>query len=130
MSVFAHCLEVLDVGEAYDIGQDILKSDEFSKIIASNAALAKKTLVNLYVHLICHGSYRYAEKLKRGIDNFLTEWDMSEKIILHIFEKFSLYRQEKNPELLSEIQDDIQILNRFGATGMAKRMTLFIEKFC
>ena len=41
MSVFAHCLEVLDVGEAYDIGQDILKSDEFSKIIASNAALAK-----------------------------------------------------------------------------------------
>ena len=130
MSVFAHCLEAIDDAEVYDIGQDILKSDEFSKIIASNAALAKKTLVNLYVHLICHGSYRYAEKLKRGIDNFLTEWDMSEKIILHIFEKFSLYRQEKNPELLSEIQDDIQILNRFGATGMAKRMTLFIEKFC
>jgi|UniRef100_UPI0032424903 Rgg/GadR/MutR family transcriptional activator len=130
MSVFAHCLEAIDDAEVYDIGQDILKSDEFSKIIDSNATLAKKTLVNLYVHLICHGSYRYAEKLKQGINDLLTEWDMSEKIILHIFEKFSLYRQEKSPELLAEIQDDLQILNRFGATGMAKRMTLFIKKYC
>lgn len=130
MSVFAHCLETIDDAEVYDIGQDILKSDEFSKIIDSNATLAKKTLVNLYVHLICHGSYRYAEKLKQGINDLLTEWDMSEKIILHIFEKFSLYRQEKSPELLAEIQDDLQILNRFGATGMAKRMTLFIKKYC
>ena len=130
MSVFAHCLEAIDDAEVYDIGQDILKSDEFSKIIDSNATLAKKTLVNLYVHLICHGSYIYAEKLKQGINDLLTEWDMSEKIILHIFEKFSLYRQEKSPELLAEIQDDLQILNRFGATGMAKRMTLFIKKYC
>ena len=130
MSVFAHCLEAIDDAEVYDVGQDILKSDEFSKIIDSNATLAKKTLVNLYVHLICHGSYRYAEKLKQGINDLLTEWDMSEKIILHIFEKFSLYRQEKSPELLAEIQDDLQILNRFGATGMAKRMTLFIKKYC
>lgn len=130
MSVFAHCLEAIDDAEVYDIGQDILKSDEFSKIIDSNATLAKKTLVNLYVHLICHWSYRYAEKLKQGINDLLTEWDMSEKIILHIFEKFSLYRQEKSPELLAEIQDDLQILNRFGATGMAKRMTLFIKKYC
>ena len=130
MSVFAHCLEAIDDAEVYDIGQDILKSDEFSKIIDSNATLAKKTLVNLYVHLICHGSYRYAEKLKQGINDLLTEWDMSEKIILHIFEKFSLYRKEKSPELLAEIQDDLQILNRFGATGMAKRMTLFIKKYC
>ncbi|XOQ37375.1 MAG: HTH cro/C1-type domain-containing protein [Lactococcus sp.] len=130
MGIFAHCLEVLDDAEAYDIGQDILKSDEFSKIIASNAALAKQTLVNLYVNLVCHGSYGYAEKLKRGMDDYLTEWDISEKIILHIFEKFSLYRQEKSPEFLAEIQDDIQILNRSGAMGMAKRLTLFIKKYC
>ena len=130
MGIFAHCLEVLDDAEAYDIGQDILKSDEFSKIISSNAALAKQTLVNLYVNLVCHGSYRYAEKLKRSMADYLTEWDMSERIILHIFEKFSLYRQEKSPELLAEIQNDIQILNRFGITGVARRMTLFIKKYC
>lgn len=130
VGLFSHCLEALDDDEVYDIAQDILKNDEFSKIIASNAYLTKKMLVNLYVHLICHGSYRRAEKLKKDIDVFLTEWDMEEKIILHLFEKFSFYRQEKSPELLVEIQDDIQILNRFGATGMAKRMAMFIEKYC
>lgn len=64
---------------SYDIGQDILKSDEYSKIITANAETVKKTLLNLYVHLVCHSSYRYADKLKESINQFITEWDIEEK---------------------------------------------------
>lgn len=130
VNVFTQCLEVLEDADAYDIGQDILKSDEYSKIITANAETVKKTLLNLYVHLVCHSSYRYADKLKESINQFITEWDIEEKIILYLFEKFSLYKQEKSPELLEEIQDDIQNLTRYGATGIAKRLAMFIEKSC
>jgi Rgg/GadR/MutR family transcriptional activator len=128
VSIFSQCLEVLDDSEVYDIGQDIFKSDEFSKIIDANLELVKKTLLNLYVHLICRGSYRHAEMLREKIDSLTTEWDMEEKIVLYLFEKFSLYKKEKSPELLQVIQDDIQNMNRYGATGMAKRIAMFIEK--
>ncbi|GFH43426.1 transcriptional regulator [Lactococcus hodotermopsidis] len=130
VSFFAKCLEALDDDEAFDIGQDILENHKFSSILSGNAEVTKKTLVNLYVHLICHGSHRRAERLKDKFDDFLTEWDMEEKILLHFFENVSFYKQGKSPELLKEIQDDIQTLEKFGATGMAKRIAMFIEKYC
>ena len=87
------CLEILDEDEVYDLGQDMLASDELSQIIAFNDEVVKKTAINLYFYLISKGWYRRAERIEKKIDELLTEWDMEEKISLHIFKKFLKYKK-------------------------------------
>ncbi|GHU38750.1 hypothetical protein FACS1894192_11110 [Bacilli bacterium] len=101
-----------------------------SAIIAFNSEIVKKTAINLYVYLISKGWYRRAEKIEEELDKFLTEWDMEEKISLHIFKKFAKYKKEKSPELLEEIQDEIEMLKKLGVTGIANRFAMDIERYC
>ena len=105
----------------------MLASDELSQIIAFNDEVVKKTAINLYFYLISKGWYRRAERIEKKIDELLTEWDMEEKISLHIFKKFLKYKQEKSPKLLEEVQSDIQMLKQLGATGIADRFAIDIE---
>lgn len=130
VNIFGMCLEILDEKEVYDVGQDMLKSHELSQIIAFNGEIVKKTAVNLYVYLICKGWFRRAENIGKELDKLLTEWDMEEKISIHIFKKFATYKKEKRPELLKEVQGDIQTLKKLGAVGMANRLAMDIEKYC
>ena len=127
VNIFGMCLEILDEDEVYDLGQDMLTSDELSQIIAFNDEVVKKTAINLYFYLISKGWYRRAERIEKKIDELLTEWDMEEKISLHIFKKFLKYKQEKSPKLLEEVQSDIQMLKQLGATGIADRFAIDIE---
>ena len=127
VNIFGMCLEILDEDEVYDLGQDMLASDELSQIIAFNDEVVKKTAINLYFYLISKGWYRRAERIEKKIDELLTEWDMEEKISLHIFKKFLKYKQEKSPKLLEEVQSDIQMLKQLGATGIADRFAIDIE---
>ena len=130
VNIFGMCLEILDEDEVYDLGQDMLASHELSQIIASNGEIVKKTAINLYVYLISKGWYRRADKIEEELDKLLTEWDMEEKISLHIFKKFAQYKKEKSPELLEEVQSDIEILKKLGATGIANRFAMDIERYC
>ena len=70
------------------------------------------------------------ERIEKEINKLLTEWDIEEKISLHIFKKFAQYKKEKNSELLKEVQSDIDMLKKLGATGMANRFAMEIEKYC
>lgn len=88
VNIFGMCLEILDEDEVYDLGQDMLASDELSQIIAFNDEVVKKTAINLYVYLISKGWYRRAEKIEKEFDTLLTDWNIEEKISLHIFKTF------------------------------------------
>ena len=74
VNIFGMCLEILDEDEVYDLGQDMLASDELSQIIAFNDEVVKKTAINLYVYLISKGWYRRAEKIEKEFDTLLTDW--------------------------------------------------------
>ena len=39
-------------------------------------------------------------------------------------------KKEKSPELLEEVQSDIEILKKLGATGIANRFAMDIERYC
>ena len=130
VKILGRCLEILDDDEIYDLGQDMLASQELSQIIAFNGKIVKKTAINLYVYLIFKGYYIRAERIEKEINKLLTEWDLEEKISLHIFKKFAQYKNEKNSELLKEVQSDIDMLKKLGATGMANRFAMEIEKYC
>ena len=130
VKILGRCLEILDDDEIYDLGQDMLASQELSQIIAFNGKIVKKTAINLYVYLIFKGYYIRAERIEKEINKLLTEWDIEEKISLHIFKKFAQYKKEKNSELLKEVQSDIDMLKKLGATGMANRFAMEIEKYC
>ena len=121
ISIFNRCLALLDEEEVYDLGQDMLDSEELSVLFIQNSDGVKKTAINLYIFLISKGWYRRAERIKEILDDFITEWDLEEKISLHIFKKVSRYKQKNNPELLIDIQDDIDRLRKFGAVGIAER---------
>lgn len=130
VNIFGMCLEILDEEEVYDLGQDMLASHELSKIIAFNGEIVKKTGINFYVYLISKGWYTRAEQIEKELDKLLTEWDMEEKISIHIFKKFAQYKKERSPELLREVQDDIQGLKKLGANGIANRFAMDIERYC
>lgn len=127
--IFGLCLKAFDDDDIYDLALDMLKSNELLQLVASYAELVKKTLVNLYVYFVCENRYAYARKIKSEIVSLINEWDMEAKIILHIFGNFAIFKQEKSPELLDEIQGDIQVLRKFGVIGLANRVAMFIEKY-
>ncbi len=127
VNIFGMCLEILDEDEVYDLGQDMLASNELTQIIAFNGEIVKKTAINLYFYLISKGWYRRAEKIEKEFDTLLTDWNIEEKISLHIFKTFLKYKQEKSPKLLEEVQSDIQMLKQLGATGIADRFAIDIE---
>ena len=122
------CLEVLSLKEAYYLGLEMLDSDELSNLLDSHANDVKKSLVNLYVHMVCNDQYVRASRIKNELDDILEAWDMEEKIIVYIFETFSKFKQEKSSELFEEIQSDIQVLKKFGVTDFAKRIEMFMAK--
>lgn len=124
VNIFGMCLEILDEEEVYDLGQDMLASHELTQIIAFNSEIVKKTGINLYVYLIAKGWYRRAENIEKELSKLLTEWDMEEKISIHIFKKFAQYKKEKSPDLLKAVQDDIQSLKNLGAVGIANRFAM------
>lgn len=126
--IFGLCLKAFDDEDVYDLGLDMVKSDELSHLIDSHAELVKKTLVNLYVHFICKNRYTYARKIKEKLEELINEWDMEAKIIIHLFSNFAIFKQEKSPELFEEIQGDIQVLKKFGVIGLANRIAIFMER--
>lgn len=130
VNIFGMCLEILDDEDVYDLGQDMLTSHEMTQIITFNGEIVKKTGINLYIYLITKGWYRRAENIEIELGKLLTEWDMEEKISIHIFQTFAKYKKERSPELLKAVQDDIQSLKNLGAVGIAKRFTTEIEKHC
>lgn len=129
ISLLGLCLEAIDIVEMYDIAQDLLYKDEFLELLSEHEMSVKKALINIYVHLICKGKLTKAENLERDLNEHLTEWDMEERIIFYVFKNILQYKREKKIELLKEIQDDIQCLRKFGATGMATRFELFLKNF-
>ncbi|GAB2021911.1 Rgg/GadR/MutR family transcriptional regulator [Pseudolactococcus yaeyamensis] len=129
VSIFGMCLDAFDEVEVYELSLELLKRNEFSQLITYHTEVVKKTIQNVYVHLICKGWYVRAERIAEELEKLLTDWDMEEKILFYIFRKFAKFRQEKNLELLKEIQDDIQILKRFGVAGVATRIEMIIENY-
>lgn len=45
------------------------------------------------------------------------------------FKKVFKYRQEKNPELLPEIDQDLQNLKNLGAFGLARMIDIFLTNY-
>ena len=45
------------------------------------------------------------------------------------FKKVLKYRQEKNPELLPEIDQDLQNLKNLGAFGLARMIDIFLTNY-
>ena len=128
IDVFSNCLEALSLKEAYYLGLEMLDCDELSNLLYSHADVVKRTLVNLYVHMVCNEQYTRANRIKNELEELLDAWDMEGKIIVSIFETFSKFKQEKSSELFEEIQSDIQVLKKFGIVDLAKRIEMFMAK--
>ncbi|GAB2022388.1 Rgg/GadR/MutR family transcriptional regulator [Pseudolactococcus yaeyamensis] len=128
ISVFGMCLESLDTDIVYQLGLQLLKKDKF-RILPYNARIAKRTLVNVYVYMVLHGRFIYADEFEKKLATLLKVADTEEKITVQIFRKISKYRQEKEPELLMEIDRDIQNLKDLGATGLARMVESFLVSF-
>ncbi|MDR1567820.1 MAG: hypothetical protein LBS33_04000 [Streptococcaceae bacterium] len=127
--VFGLCLKAFDDEDVYELGLEMIKSNELSHLIGSHAELVKKTLVNLYVHFVCRSRYTYASKIKEKLETMIDGWDMEAKIILYLFSCFATFKQEESPELLDELQGDLQILKKFGAIELADRIGMFLKKY-
>lgn len=127
VNIFGMCLDILDEDDVYDLGQDMLSSRELPQLLLLNNEAVKKTAINFYIWLITRRQYRCAERIEKELENLLTEWDVEEKISLHIFKKFLCAMKGKSPELLEEVQSDIACLRKLGATGVANRFAMCIE---
>ncbi|MDR1606166.1 MAG: hypothetical protein LBS41_03530 [Streptococcaceae bacterium] len=127
--VLGLCLKAFDDDDIYDLALDMIKSNDLSRLVASHEELVKKTLLNIYVYFICMNRYEYSRKIKAEIESLINEWDMEAKIILHIFGTFATFKQKDSPELLDEIQGDIQVLKKFGVTGLADRLVMFMKRY-
>lgn len=127
--IFGLCLKAFDDEDAYDLALDMIKSNNLSRLVASHAELVKKTLINIYVYFVCRNRYAYARKIKSKIETIIDEWDIEAKIIIHMFSNFATFKQEKSSELLNEIRSDIKVLKKFGVTGIADRLTMFMKRY-
>lgn len=94
IDVFGMCLEALDTELVYQLGKQLTKKDKF-RILPYNAYIVKRTLVNVYVYMILHGRFIYADEFEKELDSLLKSTDTEEKIAVHIFKKVLKYRQEK-----------------------------------
>ena len=128
-TVFSMCLEALDTNLVYQLGLQLIEKNEFYKILPYNAQIVKRTLVNVYVYMILRGYFVYADEFEKRLNRLLKPTDTDEKIAVQIFKKFLIYRQRKEPELLSEIARDIQILKDLGAQGLAERIEIFLFNY-
>lgn len=128
IDVFGMCLEALDTELVYQLGKQLTKKDKF-RILPYNAYIVKRTLVNVYVYMILHGRFIYADEFEKELDSLLKSTDTEEKIAVHIFKKVFKYRQEKNPELLPEIDQDLQNLKNLGAFGLARMIDIFLTNY-
>ncbi|WP_314087064.1 hypothetical protein [Pseudolactococcus chungangensis] len=128
IDVFGMCLEALDTELVYQLSKQLTKKDKF-RILPYNAYIVKRTLVNVYVYMILHGRFIYADEFEKELDSLLKSTDTEEKIAVHIFKKVFKYRQEKNPELLPEIDQDLQNLKNLGAFGLARMIDIFLTNY-
>lgn len=128
MDVFSNCLDVLDIKTAYYLGLEMLESDELSKLLYDHGYIVKRTLANLYVHLIKHDYYTFANTIKSELSKLFNTWDMEGKIIIYMFDTFASYKRRKSAKLFETIQQDIQSLKRFGATALAESIEMLMEK--
>lgn len=128
IDVFGMCLEALDTELVYQLSKQLTKKDKF-RILPYNAYIVKRTLVNVYVYMILHGRFIYADEFEKELDSLLKSTDTEEKIAVHIFKKVLKYRQEKNPELLPEIDQDLQNLKNLGAFGLARMIDIFLTNY-
>lgn len=128
IDVFGMCLEALDTELVYQLSKQLAKKDKF-RILPYNAYIVKRTLVNVYVYMILHGRFIYADEFEKELDSLLKSTDTEEKIAVHIFKKVFKYRQEKNPELLPEIDQDLQNLKNLGAFGLARMIDIFLTNY-
>ncbi|MDN5411256.1 MAG: hypothetical protein L0F95_02440, partial [Lactococcus sp.] len=126
--VFSNCLDVLDIKTAYYLGLEMLESDELSKLLYAHGYIVKRTLANLYVHLIRHDYYTFANTIKSELSKLFNTWDMEGKIIIYMFDTFASYKRRKSAKLFETIQQDIQSLKRFGATALAESIEMLMEK--
>lgn len=129
VNIFGMCLEALNTELVYQLGLQLAEKDNFYKDLPYNAQVVKKTVVNLYVHMILHGRFAYADIFEKNLELLLRVSDTEERIVVHIFKKVSKYRQGKAPNLLAEIDRDIQALKDFGAQGLAKRIEIFLINY-
>jgi hypothetical protein len=67
--------------------------------------------------------------LKKNSDSLLKSTDTEEKNRCSYFQKVFKYRQEKNPELLPEIDQDLQNLKNLGAFGLARMIDIFLTNY-
>lgn len=121
IDVFSMCLKVLEESEVYDLGQDMLASDELSKILVQNASSVKKATLHLYVFLIAKAWYKQAKKIEKVLTQLITENDVAEKIAFHIYKNFLVYKKERSPEILANILRDFDSLKRLEVTGIVDR---------
>ena len=80
-----------------------------------------------YQNLLINGFI--TRKIKSKIETIIDEWDIEAKIIIHMFSNFATFKQEKSSELLNEIRSDIKVLKKFGVTGIADRLTMFMKRY-
>jgi hypothetical protein len=66
--------------------------------------------------------------LKKNSDSLLKSTDTEENRCSY-FQKVFKYRQEKNPELLPEIDQDLQNLKNLGAFGLARMIDIFLTNY-
>ena len=128
VNLFSACIDILDKTEVYALGQDMLASNSLATLLSQNAEAVKKALLNLYLFFITRQYVSWAVHIQDLLEQLLTEWDMAEKISLHIAKNFLVYQQEKTPEMLAEIQGDFAILERFEVAGMAKRFRRIFDQ--
>jgi Rgg/GadR/MutR family transcriptional activator len=129
VNVLGMCMEALDIDMVYHLGLEMLAKDKFYKNLPYNAWMVKRTIVNLYVNMILHGRFVYANEYEQKLKSLLKAGDTEERIAVCIFKKISEYRQEKNSDLLSEIKRDIQTLKNLDAAPLAGKIEILLINY-
>lgn len=129
VNIFAMVLETLDINLVYQLGLDLLKKDKFYKKLPYNAHIVKRTVVNLYVHMILHRKFSYADVFEKKLEVLLKPNDIVERIAVSIFKKISCYRQEEKSEILTEFERDIQFLKKLDASVLAKKIEILLVNY-
>lgn len=124
IDVFGMCLESLDSELVFQLGMQLVKKDKF-RMLPYNDHIAKRTLVNIYVYMVLHGRFLYAEKIESELNILLNSMDTEERIAIYIFKKIAKFRKENTPELYVEIKKDILNLEQLGGVGLSRIIETF-----
>lgn len=128
--IFDFCLTTLADEDIYELGMDMLKSNELSQLITSHRVLVKRTMLHLFANLVYRNRYSYARHMAMEIEKMISDEDMEAEIVLSLFSRLARFKQEKNLVVYGELLQDIAVLKKLGVTALVDDLTYHMTKFC